>query len=825
MDYSIDYIARLIKSKHSVLASVTVSVLLTDSRSLTFPDRTLFFALVTERNDGHNYIEELYMKGVRNFVVSNLSSELSSRCIGANWLVVDNTLKALQQLAVAHRKQFDVPIVGISGSNGKTTIKEWLYQLLQSQYAIVRSPRSYNSQIGVPLSVWQLSPEVELAIFEAGISMPNEMNALEPIIKPSIGVLTNVGMAHQEGFVSLQQKCMEKLALFASSDVIIYDGDNPLISHCVDSMGMSTREIAWSRTNRESPLFISKVIKNDRSTTIHYAYLRYENSITIPFISDGSIENAIHCLAVLHYLGKMNSGVKEQMLQLKPIAMRMEVKEGRGGATVIDDTYNSDINSLNIALDFQTRRAGLSGVKKSLILSDIQGSGVKDVVLYKQVAQLLLQVGIDRLVAIGERLEVHQSYFDKLPQKEFYRTTQLFLEENDGNGFDNELVLIKGAREFGFERISDLLELKQHETILEVNLDAVAHNYHYYKSLLSSTTQVICMVKAFGYGAGSYELAKTLHECGCKYIAVAVADEGVELRKAGITMPIMVMNPEVNSFRTLFKYSLEPEIYSLKLLNEFIREAEKQGITDYPIHIKIDSGMHRLGFTYADAEQLEQLLTLQPAVSIRTLFSHLVGSDSADLDSYTHEQYTEFMRAADLIQQFTSHHIQRHILNTAGIVRFPQYQLDMVRLGIGLYGVNTTPNSASLCNVTTLTTQILQIKELAASETVGYGRKGMLQRPSRIATLPIGYADGLNRRLGNGVGEVVINGVRVPIVGNICMDICMVDVTDVPCNEGDSVEVFGTQISVEEIAERLGTIPYEVLTSISSRVKRVYYRE
>lgn len=826
MDFTIEEIARIIKSKSSPLNTCYISVLLTDSRSLTFPDRTLFFALVTKRNDGHNYITELYDKGVRNFVVSNLPSELMERCSEANWLLVTDTLRALQLLATAKRKQFDIPVIAISGSNGKTTVKEWLYQLLQNEYATVRSPRSYNSQIGVPLSVWQLSPETELGIFEAGISEVNEMHLLEAIIKPTIGILTNVGMAHQEGFNSLQQKCLEKLALYTSTDVIIYDGDNPLIAHCVDMMGMSTREIAWSRTNRERPLYISKVEKHEKSTTIHYSYLRYNKHITIPFISDASIENAIHCLAVLLYLGKMDSGVVEQMQQLKPVAMRMEVKAGRGGCTVIDDTYNSDINSLSIALDFQSRRAGTSGVKRTLILSDIHGSGVKDHLLYKQVAQLLTQIGIDRLVAIGGKLESYKANFDALPEKEFYSNTKRFLDTNDGSSFNNELILIKGAREFGFEYISDMLELKQHETVLEVNLDAVKHNYNYYKSLLNPATLVVCMVKAFGYGAGSYELAKTLQECGCKYIAVAVADEGVELRKAGITMPIMVMNPEATSFCTLFKYNLEPEIYSLRLLQGFINEAEKLGITDYPIHIKIDSGMHRLGFTYSEAEELVKVLKVQPAVSIRSLFSHLAGSDSEALDSFTHQQYELFMRTADLIQTTCTHQLLRHILNTAGISRFPQYQQDMVRLGIGLYGVDSTGvDNKELCNVTTLTTQILQIKELEATDTVGYGRKGMLQRPSRIAAIPIGYADGLDRRLGNGMGCVVVNGVRVPIVGNVCMDVCMIDVTDVPCSVGDRVEVFGTQITVDEIAQKLGTIPYEILTSISDRVKRVYYRE
>ena len=822
MNYTTSQIATIVKASLTLRHDNTISVLLTDSRSLTFPEESIFFALVTERNDGHRYIKELYDKGVRDFVINYMPSE-SEDMPEANFLQVSNTLVAMQMLAAHHRREFSIPVIGITGSNGKTSVKEWLYQLLQEDYNIVRSPRSYNSQTGVPLSVWQLNEKTELALFEAGISRPDEMHRLEEIIHPTIGIITNIGDAHQEGFASIQQKCMEKLTLLQGCDYIIYDGDNEIIRDCVEKRCLGAYEIAWSRKDRDKPLYISAIEKGENSTLIRYTYLQYLLEVTIPYTDDASIQNAIHCLAIMLYLNIDHDVIRQRMLQLEPLAMRMEVKEGNNNCLIINDSYNSDMDSLTIALDFQARRAANGNIKRTLILSDIFQTGLPPAALYRKVSDLLKRKGIERLIGIGPIISDNAYLFDI--DKEFYASTREFTEALTPNMFHNELILIKGARDFHFELISEALELKQHETILEVNLDALVENLNHYRSKLHPDTKVVCMVKAFGYGAGSYEIAKTLQEHGVDYLAVAVADEGAELRKAGITMPIIVMNPEMSSFRTLFSYRLEPEIYSFNLLNALLAEGEKLGVSGYPIHIKIDSGMHRLGFTENQIDDLTQILQSQIVLMTRSVFSHLSGSDEAQHDAYTQQQVATFNRCADKIQNASKHKVLRHILNTAGIARFSEYQMDMVRLGIGLYGVSPTDDNQGLRPVSTLKTTILQIHEYEAGDTIGYGRHGVLNRRSRIAAIPIGYADGFDRRLGNSRGEVLVNGHRAPIVGNVCMDICMIDVTDIPCNEGDRVEIFGENLPVQNISKNLDTIPYEILTSISNRVKRVYYRE
>ncbi len=821
MNYTISEIAVIIKAEDYKFPEKEVSVILTDSRSLTFPEETLFFALVTERNNAHRYIYDLYRKGVRHFVISdNIANK--DKMPDANFLKVPDTLAALQQLATAHRNRFDIPVIGVTGSNGKTIVKEWLYQLLHEDYNMVRSPRSYNSQIGVPLSIWQMNESTELAVIEAGISQPGEMDKLEAIIKPTVGIITNIGGAHQEGFASMQEKSLEKLTLFKDSDCIIYNGDSALISDTVEKMCLGTREIAWSYKDKNGPLYIIKVTKEDENTRIRYSYLQYEGEFVIPFVGDAAVENAIHCLAVMLYLGKGPNEITEKMAKLEPVAMRLEVKEGRNNCLVINDTYNSDINSLEIALDFQVRRA-TAGMRRTLILSDILQSGMLPATLYRKVSQILMHKGVDRLIGIGPEISACEKSFGI--DAEFYLTTDSFLNSGAAERFNNELILIKGSRDFHFEQISEALELKQHETILEVNLDALIDNFNFYRQKLKPETKIICMVKAFGYGAGSYEVAKSLQDRGCDYLAVAVADEGAELRKAGITMPIMVMNPEMNSFRTLFGYSLEPEIYSFKLLKAFSKEAEQLGIMHYPVHIKIDSGMHRLGFTFEDMPLLVNELSAMPSIRARSVFSHFAGSDETRFDDFSLRQIAIFKDCARIIQNVTPFPVMRHILNTAGISRFTDEQMEGVRLGLGLYGISPIGNEPGLRNVSTLKTTILQIKELDADQTVGYSRKGVLSRKSRIAALPIGYADGVDRHLGNGKGYVIINGRQAPYVGNICMDVCMVDVTDIDCQEGDKVEIFGDQLSVCVLAKWLDTIPYEILTSVSSRVKRVYYRE
>ena len=831
MSYSIEQISEIIGAQRVGDAPATIDWLLTDSRSLSFPEATLFFALSSKRNDGARYIPDLYIREVRNFVISRETYSLMEEegAFGgihpdANYLVVPHPLKALQKIAEQHRSRFQIPVIGITGSNGKTVVKEWLYQLLGPDRPTVRSPRSYNSQIGVPLSVWRLDEGAELAIFEAGISEPGEMKALESIIKPTIGILTNIGGAHQENFFSLQDKCQEKLSLFRDCDVLIYNGDDEFISSCVARSLLSAREIAWSRKDVDKPLFISKVEKKDDCTLINYRYLDMDHSYTLPFIDDASIENSLNCLAACLYLMLPPERISERMAHLEPVGMRLEVKEGRNGCLLINDSYNSDLVSLDIALDFLYRRSLTTSLKRTLILSDILETGQNAAMLYRQVAQLLESRHVERIIGVGKELCEHAGRFGI--EKAFYADTDALLRalQKGELRLENEIVLIKGARRFGFDDLAEVLEKKVHETILEVNLGAMVENLNWYRSLLNPGVKMTCMVKASAYGAGSYEIAKTLQEHRVDYLAVAVADEGSELRKAGITTNILIMNPEMTAFKTMFDYHLEPEVYSFGLLDALVREAEKQGITNYPIHIKIDTGMHRLGFLPEEIPALTECLKGQDAVIVRSVFSHLVGSDSVQFDDFTRQQIAIFEDASARLQAAFPHKILRHICNSAGIERFPEAQFDMVRLGIGLYGINPITN-AVMHNVSSLYTTILQIHEVPQVDTVGYSRRGHLTRPSRIAALPIGYADGLNRHLGNGHAYCLVNGKKAPYVGNICMDVCMIDVTDIDCKEGDRVEIFGDHLPVTILSDALDTIPYEVLTSVSTRVKRVYYQD
>lgn len=821
MEYSIKEIVEIIGAEGVITHDTSISLLLTDSRRLSFPEQSLFFALQTKTNDGHHYIGELYKLRVRNFVVDRILPEYKSYT-EANFLLVKDTLKALQKLASYHRKRFDIPVIGITGSNGKTIVKEFLYQLLHNEFNITRSPRSYNSQLGVPLSVWQLHEKNNLGIFEAGISQPDEMERLQPIIAPTIGVITNIGEAHQENFLSSTQKCMEKLTLFNECEAIICDGDNTFITNCIESACLSHKVITWSRIDSEAPLYIESIQKRETETVIRCTLLGLEQTYVIPFTDDASIENVIHCMAVMLYLKPTSVNDVEKFKHLEPVAMRLEVKQGINNCLLINDTYNSDINSLDIALDFQQSRRVEKQLKSTLILSDILQSGTLPKSLYKKVADLVKRKKVNRIIGVGRDLKEYESVFDI--EKEFYLTTDELIQSPSFKTFKDELILIKGSRQFHFERISELLERKVHETILEVNLDAIVHNFNFYRSRLKPETKMVCMVKAFGYGAGSYELAKTLQEHRCDYLAVAVADEGAELRKEGISIPIIVMNPEFSSFNVLFENQLEPEVYSFRLLDAIIKETERRGITSYPVHIKIDTGMHRLGFQPGDIPEICQRIKRQSGVMVRSIFSHLVGSDSYIFDDFTQRQLETFRQAAAELEEGLEYKVFKHILNSAGIERFTDYQMDMVRLGIGLYGVSAS-GMKGLRNISTLKTTILQIQEVTAGDSIGYSRMSYAERDSRIAIIPIGYADGLDRHFSNGHGEVSINGHRCPIIGNICMDACMIDVTGIEVREGDSVIIFGEELPVTELSDKLRTIPYEILTSISPRVKRVYYRE
>ncbi len=822
MNYSISDIAKIISGNAVIKTENIIRFLLTDSRSLSTPEETLFFAFKTNHNDGHKYISDLYNQGIRNFVVQSEWNE-HELFPGANFLFTENTLSALQQLAAYHRRKFQIPIIGITGSNGKTIVKEWLYQLLSPDFNITRSPRSYNSQIGVPLSVWQLNEQTELGIFEAGISQVYEMDNLENIIKPTIGILTNIGDAHQENFSSFKEKCLEKLQLFKNCNLLIYHSDNQLIKETILSCAFDFQTFAWSKSDKETQLFIEKIDNGKVNTTISYLFQNKQGEITIPFTDDASVENAIHCLATVLYLNPKHSkeDFRLKFMGLEPVDMRLDVKKGINNCIIINDTYNSDINSLNIALEFMSRRSFDNKLKPVLILSDILQSGIPLHIFYEQVAELIEKKQILHFIGIGNDLSKYADKFNI--SKEFYSSTSEFLVSDKINQLHDSIILIKGSRSFAFEKITERLAEKVHETMLEVDLDAVIHNFKYFKSKLRQETKIICMVKAFGYGIGSYELAKTLQDQGCDYLAVAVADEGDELRREGITMPLIVMNPEIHSLNTLFENKLEPEIYSFRILKAILKETEKRGLSNYPVHIKLDTGMHRLGFELKDMDELLSILLKQSTLKVKSVFSHLAASDSPQHDDYTRMQLNLFRNLYQQMETVLSYPFMKHILNSAGIERFPKYQVDMVRLGIGLYGISVVEKNI-LQPVATLKTTILQIKNREKGETVGYNRNGILERDSRIACLPIGYADGLDRKLSNRKGSVFINGKRCSIIGNICMDLCMVDVTDVEAKEGDYAIIFGKEISIEEIARQLDTIPYEILTSISPRVKRVYFK-
>ena len=716
-------------------------------------------------------------------------------------------------------------------------VKEWLYQLLSPYKIVTRSPKSYNSQIGVPLSVWLLGGQTEVGLFEAGISQPGEMQALRDIIQPSIGVLTSLGTAHQENFRSMDEKCQEKLSLFHDAKVVAYNSDDNVVSRCMRKSGYHGEKLSWSKEDPQAAMFIKKIERRNTVSTLYYIYKGKEGTYHLPFIDDASVECSIAAAVVALYLGVTPEELDVRMSQLEPVAMRLEVKEGQHGCTLINDSYNSDINSLDIALDFMSRRPDQEGKSRTLILSDIYQSGVTPHELYHRVMELAVKRGVTKFIGIGKEIkriladegggQIAGDQTAKLPGTVafFFEDVEEFLRSEVFKGLRNEIVLIKGARDFGFDQITEMLEQKVHETILEVNLNAVVENLNHFRSYMKPDTKIICMVKADAYGAGAVEVSKTLQDHRVDYLAVAVADEGVTLRKNGITSNIMIMNPEMTAFKTMFDYDLEPEVYSFRIMDALIKAAEKEGITNYPVHIKLDTGMHRLGFDpVQDIDEVINRLKHQNAIIPRSVFSHFVGSDSDDFDTFSAHQFELFDTASKKLQSAFEHKILRHICNSAGIEHFPERQLDACRLGIGLYGVDSRDNHI-INTVSTLKTTILQLRHVPKDETVGYSRKGVLTRDSVIAAIPIGYADGLNRHLGRGKGYCLVNGQKAPYVGNICMDVALIDVTDIPCKEGDTVEIFGEHLPVTVLSDILDTIPYEVLTGVSNRVKKVYYQD
>lgn len=824
MTYTIEQVTALIGARRYGNSEAKIRFLLTDSRSLCFPEETLFFALVSNRNDGHYYISELYQRGVRNFVVSTIPVDYEQFYPDANFLVVVNTCKALQKLAERHRQEFNIPVVGITGSNGKTIVKEWLYQLLSPQYNVTRSPRSYNSQIGVPLSVWLLNEETQVGVFEAGISQPGEMRALRDMIQPTIAVLTNIGAAHQENFASKEDKCREKLQLFQDAQILVYPADDPMICTLVNQQAYKGKKLYWSKKDKKAPFFVKNIEVKADMTTVTYIYNLHEDWFSLPFIDEASIANAIECAIVALQLGITHDALDERMQHLEPIAMRLEVKQGQHGCTLINDSYNSDIISLDIALDFMNRRPDHQERSRTLIMSDIDQSGCDSQQLYAKVSDMANKRHISKFIGIGTQLCTHQAAI-QIPQRHFYATVEDFVHSLVFASLHDEVILLKGARRFDFDQLTERLVKKVHETILEVNLNSIVANLNVYRSYLKKNTKLVCMIKADAYGTGAVEVAKTLQDHRVDYLAVAVADEGVTLRKNGITANIMVMNPEMSSFKTLFDYDLEPEVYSFRLLDALVKAAEKEGITNYPVHIKLDTGMHRLGFEpKKDMDELIKRLKHQNAIIPRSVFSHFAGSDSDNFDDFSAQQFVLFDAGSKQLQAAFSHKILRHIDNSAGIEHFPERQLDMCRLGLGLYGINPRTNKV-INQVSTLKTTILQKRFVKAGDTVGYSRRGKIEKDSYIAAIPIGYADGLDRRLGNRHGYCLVNGQRAYYVGNICMDVAMIDVTGIDCEEGNQVEIFGEHLPVTILSDIMQTIPYEVLTGVSNRVKRVYYQD
>lgn len=799
MHYSVNDIAKLIRAEAIVRNDNPVEHLLLDSRKVFSPATSLFFALIGFRRNGHDFIPELYKKGVRGFVVSEkINGELYP---DANILKVKDTLSALQQLASYHRSQFSIPVIGITGSNGKTIVKEWLYQLLHPEYNIVRSPKSYNSQIGVPLSVWQMNEHHTLAIFEAGISKPGEMDKLERIIRPTIGIFTNIGEAHSEGFESKEQKEAEKRILFRHS-------------------------------KQPEPVRQVELIKKEATTVITATYPAWQNKkihLEIPFTDDASLQNAITCWEVLLMLGYKEDIINDRMKQLVPVDMRLVMKKGINHCLIINDSYSADISSLEIALTFLEQQS--TGIKRTVILSDFLQSAVPDDKLYTQVAESLKKHRVSRVIGIGERISKSLRHLITGSENgltaELFSSTAEFLQQFRSSLFKEEAILVKGARVFAFEQIAQLLEQKVHQTVLEINLNAIAHNLKEYQRILKPSTKIMAMVKAFAYGSGGAEIAGILQYHKIDYLGVAYADEGVDLRKAGIGLPIMVMNPEENAFDAIVENNLEPELYSFEILQSFDSFLQKEGLQQYPVHIEVETGMNRLGFAIGEIEKLCDYLVSTLSFRIQSVFSHLAASEEAIQDDFTWQQFRLLENASNHLQEKLDYSFIRHIANSAAATRHPELQLEMVRLGIGLYGVDSTAaDNLNLQTVTTLKSTIAQLKELKAGESVSYNRKGIVRRDSLIATIRLGYADGYPRRLGNGIGKVWVNGKLAPVIGTVCMDMFMVDVTGIEnVRQGDEVIVFGNQLPVQQLAQWAETIPYEILTGISQRVKRVYFEE
>lgn len=788
----------------------SIRSLIIDSRKTTTIPDTLFFAIAGERHDGHRYIRELYTKGVRQFIVEHGIENLE-QLQGANVLQVESSVEALQSIAAFHRSQFSIPVIGITGSNGKTIIKEWLFQMLSKQLSVVKNPGSYNSQVGVPLSVWQIQPHHQIGIFEAGISRPNEMQKLAHVIKPTIGIFSTIGSAHDEGFTDREQKIQEKLKLFDLAEIVIYCKDHQPIDQAIAASNRKC--FTWGYSSDANIV----VVKNASDFAVSYEHHNF--SLSLPFSDPASVENCFHCVALLLWLKYDPIYIQESVKTLRTVHMRLELKEGINHCQLIDDTYNNDLAGLEISLQFLSHQH--QRTRKRVILSDILESGLDKKELVRQIATLVEQNKVDNFIGIGSALAEHKSMFPS--GASFFETTETFLNAFDTDHLHDEMILIKGARSFQFEKIVSRLQRKVHGTVMEINLGALVHNLNFFRSRLNSSTRIMVMVKAFAYGSGSNEIANILQYHKVDYLGVAYADEGVDLRKNHITLPIMVMNPSEESFDSILTYDLEPEVYSFKILKALIYFLNGKPCN---VHVKLDTGMHRLGFEESDLGELIRLLVANPTIKVASIFSHLAGADESQHDTFSTQQAEKFKSWADAVAAALGYRPLYHILNTPGILRLANFQFDMVRLGIGLYGVDPTAEKfQELKPVATLKTIVSQVRKINKGESIGYGRRGLAEHDLTLATIAVGYADGFSRAFSRGVGQVLINGKRAPVMGNVCMDMSMVDVTGVEVKEGDEVILFGTQLPIQEIASSIKTIPYEILTNTSERVKRVFVAE
>lgn len=802
------------------LPDLLLGDILTDSRHFTLSDGLVFFAITGKNHDGHIYVKHLYRKGIRIFVVERLPDGNDEFDLSA-FILVKNSITALQDLAAWKRRQFKGKVIAITGSAGKTIVKEWLADIMGMAKPVVRSPRSYNSQVGVPLSVWKLGESSEAGIFEAGISLPGEMEKLERVISPDTGLITNIGDAHSENFADNKEKAAEKLKLFLNSSTIVYCRDYEVIHNLIteDKRYSSKNLVDWSFESKKSKFHVEKRTIPGGQTGIAIHSGTEIINFSIPFSDRASVENAVFVAVFCITEGIRHDIIRNGMERLVPVAMRMEKKAGVNGCMLIEDYYNSDPGSLRMAIDYLISQNNRNTV---LILSDFMQSGRDETELYGGVAELIGRSGIKKFIGIGDAIFRNRSLFQS--GSRFYHSTDEFIRHPANAEFSDEIILIKGARVFEFEKIGQMLEQQMHQTVLEINLDAISHNLGEFRKHLNSGTQIMAMVKAFAYGAGPFEIARLLEYHRIDYLAVANADEGAELREAGVTAPVVVMNPEASAFTLMIKHGLEPEIYSLSLLKKFADEASRHGLVNYPVHIKIDTGMHRLGFMPDETEKLAGSIISSGSLKIITVFSHLAASEDPRFDDFTRSQLEKFIDVTGKLKQLLGYSFLRHILNSAGIIRFPEYQFDMVRPGIGLYGISSYAG-LSLRPAGRYKTRISQIKRIPAGEPVGYGCAEISRLESVIAILPVGYADGFDRKLGNRNGRLFIKGNSVPVIGNVCMDMCMADITGIEAEEGDEAEIFGENITVEEVAEKCGTIPYEILTSIPQRVKRVFYRE